>query len=212
MQQLPTDARPAPSLTTTVFGVLAVLGAVALAGWIMVVGPIHNLVYDTDNAGLPGSYTATKCWTEGSGKSSHSVCLGTFRSTDGSVVVRDLQLERTAASVGVPLTVRREADGTDYAQPGFANAAMDVALCLLTLSGLGLALAVIGVSPKSVTVEKRKGSGKDPGAHAKPQSQPPNPAPWRQLIAFGPALMSSMMALGGITAVVAFVAKIVSRF
>jgi hypothetical protein len=211
MEHAPADALPRPSLTTTVFGVLAALAAVALAGWIMAVGPIHNLVYDTGNAGLPGSYTATKCWTEGTGKSAHSVCVGTFRSDDGSVVVRDLRLERTGASVGIPLTVRREADGTDYAQPGFANATMDVGLCLLTLSGLGLVLGIIGVLPKSVVVEKRKGSGKSAHSHAKPQPQQPNPAPWRQLIAFGPALMSSMMLLGFPTVLVAVAVKLVSR-
>ncbi|MEY9843831.1 hypothetical protein [Streptacidiphilus sp. MAP5-3] len=216
--QLTTDARPAPSLTTTAFGLLAAAVAVAFAGWVMLVGPLANLPYDVGHAGTPGSFTATKCWTTGGGKSSHNFCDGTFTSTDGSVVVRDLQLEDTRASVGHSLTVRREADGTDYAQPGLDNAAMDVALCLLILVCLGCALAVIGGWPSSVGVGVGAGKNRTaphgnhraPGTDEKPKSQ--SPSPWWQIGAIGFVLVIVTLPLSLIAGVVGFVAKLFIRY
>ncbi|MEY9843832.1 hypothetical protein ABH940_000896 [Streptacidiphilus sp. BW17] len=230
----PTSARQHP-----VLAVVVALLAAAFTVFFLVTGAGSNFAYDAGLAGTPGTYTATSCQKVGSARSYSIYCQGTFTSTDGSVVVRDLQLKNTRASVGHPVTLRREADGAEYAQPGFANATIDIAVGLAALTVLGLVLFRIGVGRRYVNAAERRRQqqlrqqrrlerrkqpidqaavrnvilGKDQVPGQKPEKRSlasTRPTPWRQIANAGLWLIALSLPFALLVGAVGVIAEVVS--
>jgi hypothetical protein len=141
----PRATRPELTQRSAVLAVVLAVLATAFTAFYLLTGAGTYFAYDAGLAGTPGTYTATSCQKSGSTKDPDIDCLGTFISTDGAVVLRDVAVHNTKAAVGHPITLRREGDGTSYAQPGFANATIDLAMGLAALTVLGLVLFRIGI-------------------------------------------------------------------
>jgi hypothetical protein len=197
---------PKFSTAGAVFTVLVALLATAFAAALVVVGPADDLRYDTGTAGTPGTFTATRCWTTSAGKTDEDHCLGTFTSTDGSVVIQSLELDNTGASVGHPITVRRDSNGTDYHVPSFANSAFDVAVCLGILAFLGLVLARLGFG-RSYAAWRRRQREAGP-TQPKQRAAYGLPAPWRQLVTVGLWSVVVMLPLAVLAGIVGLIAEL----
>ncbi|MBF9067785.1 hypothetical protein [Streptacidiphilus fuscans] len=141
--------------SATLAVLLAVL-ATAITAFYLVTGAGTYFAYDAGLAGTPGTYTATSCQKSGSTKDPNIDCQGTFTPSDGSAVVRDVAVHNTKAAVGHPIALRREGDGTSYAQSGFANATIDLAMGLAGLTVLGFVLFRIGVGRTYANAGERR--------------------------------------------------------
>ncbi|MBF9067786.1 hypothetical protein [Streptacidiphilus fuscans] len=190
-----------PALAVTVTFLAVAIVAVLLAVW-----PVRDFFYDTNMAGTPGTYVASACAHDPTVKNDPYICTGTFTSTDGSLVVPDVQLADSDVTVGHPTPLVREWGGTMWNQPSFAHAAMDAAWGLAFLAGLGLVLARIDMCFSTVDPSKPKYKigpnglliaadededdapvGEQSASGRK--SNIPSKAPWRQVAYFGWGLL-----------------------
>ncbi|MCO6007490.1 hypothetical protein NE236_21155 [Actinoallomurus purpureus] len=178
----------------TAVGVLVAMGVLGLAGWLLTF-PLNDARYTSGLAGTPGTFTAARCHTTGSGKSSTRICSGTFESTKGGFIDRAAQIRNARIGVGKPATLRRRPDG-GYVQPGPVNAGMNLATAFGIVSLAAFLLVVLCASPKQVSAGGWKRLRK-------------NPPPWGVLLSILVPLFGASLVLAGLCALVGFLLSLV---
>jgi hypothetical protein len=216
--------RPGSIGNSPALAVAVILLAVGIVTVLLAVWPVRDFFYDTKMAGTPGTYVASSCAYDRTIKNDPYICTGTFTSTDGSLVVPDVQLADSGVVVGRPTPLVREWGGTMWNQPSFAHATMDAAWGLSFLAGLALVLARIdacftttdpskpkyktGPNGLLVAAEDYEDNEVDePPANGKRKSNIPTKAPWRQVAYFGWGLLW----VTGPLAVIAFVVGLIAE-
>jgi hypothetical protein len=171
----------------TAGGVLAAVGVIALAGWLLTF-PLGDLRYTSGVSGTPGTFTAVRCHTTGADEGSTRVCTGTFVAAEGGFTDRTAQVRDADIDVGRPATLRRRPDG-GYVQASPASAGKDLAAAFGIISLAAFLLVALCVSPPGVSA----GGWKRLRA---------NRAPWGTLLTVLVPLFGASLALAALSALI----------
>ncbi|GAA0329491.1 hypothetical protein NE235_24445 [Actinoallomurus spadix] len=175
-------------------GVLAAIGVLALAGWLLTF-PLGDFRYSSGMSGTPGTFTAAQCHTTGAGKNEKRVCTGTFVAAKGGIVDGSARISDARVDVGKPVKLRRRPDG-GYVHPGAMNAGMNLATAFGIVSLAAFLLVVLCVSPGRVSAGSYKRLRK-------------NPPPWGTLLTVLVPVFGVSLALAALCAVVGFLLSLI---
>ncbi|WP_432000119.1 hypothetical protein [Streptomyces sioyaensis] len=125
----------------TAIGALLVIGIIAAAGLLLRM-PLNDLRYATALSGTPGTFSAAHCTTVPSGRGTSLSCTGTFVATDGGFTDRAAHLIDGRITLGEPISLQRESDGS-YVRPLASGAALDLAGVFAIVSGAGFLLVLV---------------------------------------------------------------------
>ncbi|GAB3984698.1 hypothetical protein GCM10029978_095070 [Actinoallomurus acanthiterrae] len=173
----------------TAVGVLAAIGVLGLAGWLLT-SPLDDARYSSGLSGTPGTFTAERCHTTGSGNGGPPVCTGTFAPAKGGSVDRTAQVRDARIHVGTSATLRRKPDG-GYVQPGPAKAGKDLATAFGIVSLAAFLLVLLCAAPKRVSA----------GGWKRMRQNPP---PWGTLLTIVVPLFGASLLLAGLSLLVGF--------
>ncbi|ARF53846.1 hypothetical protein [Streptomyces gilvosporeus] len=171
-------------------GAVLVLVILTAAGLVMRL-PLDDFRYTTGLSGTPGTFTAARCHTVGSGRSSSRTCTGTYVAAHGGFTARTARMDDGGIEPGRPVRVQREADGS-YVRPLTSGALEDVAGAFLITSVAAFLLLGVCVSSPRVVVEG------DAPLRA-------NPRPWRMAL----SVLLTLSIGGGVAGALAFAAGFV---
>ncbi|WP_433182419.1 hypothetical protein [Actinoallomurus sp. CA-150999] len=170
----------------TAVGVLAAIAVLGLAGWLLTF-PLDDARYSSGLSGTPGTFTAARCHTAGSGT---PVCTGTFVPAKSGLVDRNAHVRDARIQVGRPASLRRRPDG-GYVQPGPAKTGKDLATAFGIISLAAFLLVLLCAAPKRVSAGGWKRMRK-------------NPPPWGTLLTIVVPLFGASLLLAGLCLLVGF--------